>query len=328
MSHFTVLVTNTNIKSVEEQLERFYEQGDPDDYFMEWVDKAKEYQHQYETEKVSEFYCASHSSWGFEITKELFDQISGSRTGAIIEYRMTKQLGNYLEPGKRYRGYYAIDDERRSRCEGDAWFEFVKIVETDRPDLNVLWQGVGLIRVIEPPKEIAMKDKYPDYETYLKDWHGVDDPQMQGYYSNPDAKWDWYQIGGRWAGFFVAKAGRDGTDGVDVIKVKDIDWAAMEQVEKDRRAKRYDEEMAKPEADRFIWEPVARTETRDEYINASVSNSTFAVLHEDVWYERGEMGWWGVVSNEVDRDEWDIQFRNLVDSLDPDSEVTVVDCHI
>lgn len=240
MSHFTVLVTNTNIKSVEEQLERFYEQGDEDDYFME----------------------------------KQIDVLAGeveAKAREILNFSSAELSSKY----------------NKAISEGD-------------------------------------------FMSVCSSWYGgaVDDEGNLYHISNPDAKWDWYQIGGRWAGFFVAKAGRDGTDGVDAIKVKDIDWAAMEQVEKDRRAKRYDEEMAKPEADRFIWEPVARTQTRDEYINASVSNSTFAVLHEDVWYEQGEMGWWGIVSNEVDRDEWDIQFRNLVDSLDPDSEVTVVDCHI
>src|SRR6185437_9638299 len=35
MSHFTVLITKTQDKSVDEQLEPFYEQGDDGDYFME-----------------------------------------------------------------------------------------------------------------------------------------------------------------------------------------------------------------------------------------------------------------------------------------------------
>ena len=34
MSHFVVLVTNTDEDSVESQLEPFYEQGNENDYFM------------------------------------------------------------------------------------------------------------------------------------------------------------------------------------------------------------------------------------------------------------------------------------------------------
>ena len=56
--------------------------------------------------------------------------------------------------------------------------------------------------------------------------------------------------------------------------------------------------------------------------------STFAVVKDGKWYERGEMGWWGVVRDEKDADEWYTQFASLVDSLPGDTVMTVVDCHI
>jgi hypothetical protein len=40
------------------------------------------------------------------------------------------------------------------------------------------------------------------------------------------------------------------------------------------------------------------------------------------------MGWWGVVRDEKDADEWYTQFASLVDSLPGDTVMTVVDCHI
>ena len=43
--------------------------------------------------------------------------------------------------------------------------------------------------------------------------------------------------------------------------------------------------------------------------------TTFAVIKDGKWYERGEMGWWGVVSDEKNKDEWRAQFANLIDSL-------------
>lgn len=177
--------------------------------------------------------------------------------------------------------------------------------------------------------------------------------------SNDDAKWDWYEVGGRWAGFFRSKPGVVGEQGVhtakrwaeatkafgfpseevedlpesacDVIKVKDIDWEAMDRAEKERRAKFYDEQMQKPEKERFIWSDDRDADlkaTRDEYINRPIYHCTYAVLHEGRWYERGEMGWWGMASNEKDEDVWEKEFRKLIESLDPETEVTVVDCHI
>lgn len=41
---------------------------------------------------------------------------------------------------------------------------------------------------------------------------------------NPDSKWDWYEVGGRWAGHLKLKGGVNG--GVNQAKAGDIDWEA------------------------------------------------------------------------------------------------------
>lgn len=46
------------------------------------------------------------------------------------------------------------------------------------------------------------------------------------------------------------------------------------------------------------------------------------------WYEKGDMGWWGVSSNNKEPEVWNATFRNVFDSLPSDAWVTVVDCHI
>lgn len=46
------------------------------------------------------------------------------------------------------------------------------------------------------------------------------------------------------------------------------------------------------------------------------------------WVERGEMGWFGIGSNEIDKDEWDAKFREYLKTLDKDIILTQVDCHI
>lgn len=55
---------------------------------------------------------------------------------------------------------------------------------------------------------------------------------------------------------------------------------------------------------------------------------TFAVVKDGKWYQRGEMGWWGIVSKEDEPEVWRKRFAELVDGLDADSWLTVVDCHI
>ena len=46
------------------------------------------------------------------------------------------------------------------------------------------------------------------------------------------------------------------------------------------------------------------------------------------WVEQGEMGWFGIGSNEMNEDEWDAKFREYLKTLDKDIILTLVDCHI
>lgn len=46
------------------------------------------------------------------------------------------------------------------------------------------------------------------------------------------------------------------------------------------------------------------------------------------WVERGEMGWFGMGSNEMDEDAWDAKFKEYLKTLDKNIILTQVDCHI
>jgi hypothetical protein len=52
------------------------------------------------------------------------------------------------------------------------------------------------------------------------------------------------------------------------------------------------------------------------------------VLKDGKWAERGEMGWFGMVSNEQDKNAWDQQFNDMLDALPDDTLITICDCHI
>lgn len=105
---------------------------------------------------------------------------------------------------------------------------------------------------------------------------------------NPNAKWDWYSLGGRWSGYLILKSG----ECVDSALKKDIDF----------------EEMAK---------------SFEKY-----GYATFAYILNGEWHERGEMHWFGVAVNEKDKDVWQAQFEEMIQSLPDDTRLTVFDCHI
>lgn len=75
-------------------------------------------------------------------------------------------------------------------------------------------------------------------------------------------------------------------------------------------------------------------ETNEAYIHELdmdylLEHIPFCFVTEDgEWREKGEMGWWGSVSNEKPEDSWKQQFVDYVKSLDENCLVTVVDFHI
>lgn len=120
--------------------------------------------------------------------------------------------------------------------------------------------------------------------------------------TNPNAKWDWWSIGGRWTGLLRMKPGTDGVLGrrawcaeaaeigtADQARVADIDLAAMREAGKPLR--------------------------------------TFAVVKDGQWFEKGKMGWWACVSDAKVEDQWTDEFDKLL-AASGDAWLTIVDCHI
>lgn len=108
---------------------------------------------------------------------------------------------------------------------------------------------------------------------------------------NPDSKWDWYSIGGRWSGFLRTKEKDDEGNPIRVnqAQFKDIDWNYM--IENDIIPFNY-------------------------------------VTEDGEWCEKGEMGWWGMTTNEMEQSDWADNFKRYLKLVEDDCLVTVVDFHI
>jgi len=348
MSHFTVLVVGDD---PEDQLKPFDE-----NLCIDFKDETEEYKKQYDTDDVGEFHCESSSSWGQQITKELYDLLRSSKVGRMTNYTVGKLgLGSYFKNGGKYKGYHQLKGGKR--CKGSQWFEVTNVGETGHPDPNICFEGEIKIRKIKSPRQIPLKIKYPIYEDYLRDWHGNEDPKRQGYDFNPKAKWDWYQLGGRWAGFFNLKPETKGVVGevswtrendlpevgtADQAHKKDIDFVQMREDNFEEACSTYDEFKDKLDAgdmspgdgyfqfgienkgDRDNYIP----ETREEYVGRRSDVSTFAVLKDGKWYEKGSMGWWGFVGEEKDPNIWITEFNKLMTELPDDTLLSIYDCHI
>jgi hypothetical protein len=387
MSHFSVLVIGEN---PEKQLAPYQENnmGDcPKEYLKFEETDLEERRKEYKEETRQEFYCASHSSWGMEIPKEVFLTLAELPTNTELNVDINANPGDYFQKSKKYRGYYALEGHKR--CEGDQWFEVLEILDTESVSRDYCSKGKIRIRKIDPPKKIPHSTVYRTFEDFMENWHGDKvDPETgkYGYWRNPNTKWDWYSLGGRWTGFFKlrANAGKfevgcpgimtpKASDGhADQALKKDIDFTAKAEVRATEAGIKYDavmkylgdlpvnktwDEVVAAEGEdidkaREIYNAQPRckvaaenadiqklidyssvdpfTVSREVYITRARNKSTvtFAVIKDGVWYERGSMGWWGVVSDEKDQDAWALQVNTLIRDLPEDTLLSVYDCHI
>ena len=150
---------------------------------------------------------------------------------------------------------------------------------------------------------------------------------------NPDSKWDWYDIGGRWDGLLKDKNGNH----FNSVQLKDLDTSpTKEEIE---NAKNFWEVVVegKPtlEKEKF-WSIYSKDyflenyQTKENYIKETTSFTTYALLTPDgKWLEPGKMGWWGIsLATKEDEKNWYQNFETLLKSFDQDYYITIVDCHI
>lgn len=189
--------------------------------------------------------------------------------------------------------------------------------------------------------------------------------------TNPNAKWDWWTVGGRYEGRLIL---RSPGAAVNSARKGDIDWLAMRQASVNARLPSYDkfhsvlrgrpmhehwdavrERMVEKEGKTIdaardyyhaqplvqelmaaealnawdaSWQEREYSLSRDEFAQraADAGIAPFAIVSEDGWQERGDMGWWGVVTDE--RADWDRRAAQLLEALPDTARITVVDCHI
>lgn len=256
--------------------------------------------------------------------------------------------------------------------------------------------------------KIPFNVKYSTFEEFAKEGHGYSErdehKNRYGRWENPNAKWDWYSLGGRWTGFFTMKKNTPGTIGkpglmtkvavrgtADQAYKKDIDFENMRKKAHQKASDTY--KMVEDEFDgtipklEFIWEdlmddknekynkldikikrdmyhnqpvildwksradkykasskidkyfeklysiliwdsPSDYAMSKEEYVQTRVDSSisTFAVIMDGKWYEKGQMGWWAMVSNE--KGDWAKEYSKLLDSVSDDTLLSIYDYHI
>lgn len=215
----------------------------------------------------------------------------------IVNLLAPYQENNNLDCPKEYLEFFDIDEELRDRYENDK-------------------------------EEFQTFEEYVDYYGYKKNEY----TGKYGYYENPNARWDWYSIGGRF--------GYDDDFGY-FTKLKDIDLNPVES--EYNEALRYWEVVVEgspiredEKEDWFfsIYKKEYYTEqfkTKEDYALDCSTFSTWAMVTPDgEWYENGKMGWFACSDATMEsRNNFKRFFYDYLKNPE-NSEyfLTVVDCHI
>jgi hypothetical protein len=378
VSHFTVAVISDSPDEVDDLLAPFQENnmGDCPKEYLKFNDNEDEYLKEFETETIDRikgpdgtFYSPHDGRFQLPMPAEVAAKAKTLRWSEQSEYLRELYPNGYNQSGDKltYRSF----------------------------------EGYEKVNV-------PIKEAFATLDDYVSDYHGSERDEetgRYGYWENPNCKWDWYQIGGRWQGMLRAKPDAVSYQGetsaiaalnedvtlrnCDQVRVGDLDLEAMLKEAQDNRGKMWDEavtafhlkrsELTDAEcplvpADfneaRDLWKSICdkleKTEDpeapalyqkiekdtqalllrkvvghvndhwsfsipddvrdRQTYIDGAAPFSTFAVLMNGEWHEKGSMGWFGMVSDE--KDDWNIKFKELIQNLPADKWITIVDCHI
>lgn len=164
------------------------------------------------------------------------------------------------------------------------------------------------------------------YKAEIDDDTEYDDDGNELSTYNPNSKWDWYEIGGRWHNNLLVKADDNdiekgnaswgnlesnkkeapkGYKWVDGARIKNIDFEKyIEFTNKYNNAIRFwelyvegQEPKNEEEKEMIKWEMykkeyyIERYESKENYAKRRSTFTTWALLDETGWHEQGKMGW-------------------------------------
>ena len=270
----------------------------------------------------------------FDENKDVLHFISREE---LIKQRR-KEISDFVE--SNYARYLADKEKYLSECINENHIKYI----TEEFPKELLWTD-------EECYQDAIKDT--DKENICKDG------SVRSTY-NPDSKWDWYEVGGRWAGLLTVKEGtpheigekswtwgeqnpydiKDGVIKCDSARIKDLVFLDKEKdaqrarrfwelyVEGDEPRNDVDREMIKF----VLYKQEYYTETykdKETYVRCKSAFSTYAVITKDgKWHAEGQMGWFGMSTDE-NVVAWHDGYQKLVfDNAEEDDYITIVDCHI
>lgn len=235
-----------------------------------------------------------------EFTKEELLKYAKNK---IQEYKET-HYDKFLEDPERYKEKYTNP-------------KYIEYLEKEFPK-RLIWTDEQILEY--------------EYSVYNEEYIGPDGEIYATY--NPNGKWDWYVIGGRWNNCLKTKDGKQ----VNYCYVKDIDLTPNK--EKYQAAKRYwelvveEQPLKENETKPFSFYNkeyyLDLYKTKENYATLQSLFSTYALLVDGEWIEPGKIGWFATSSETAEsKEKYTNRFSEILNDPKYRNYVfVVVDCHI
>ena len=210
---------------------------------------------------------------------------------------------------------------------GDCPKEFLEFVECDAQTINRYKEDYS-------KEKKKVKKDYPTFEEYMEKYWGFDkdkNTNMYGIWENPNAKWDWYTIGGRFEDedFSIFTKIKDINLKLDMVKYNEAlrFWEVAIEGKKLNENENEDEFFTFYKPEYYI----EQYKTKENYARHCASFSCWAILTPDgEWVEKGSMGWFACSDATYEtRENFDDFFYNyLKNPANQEYYMTIIDCHI
>jgi hypothetical protein len=127
------------------------------------------------------------------------------------------QENNMGDCPEEYLTFHSIEEEYRDKYEKESVEKVVmtdgRLLNTWDKEFDVLGEHIFDKKTVIPEhlkrRIVPYRELFPTFEAYMAEWCGHKERDLKigeyGYWENPNAKWDFYRLGGRWRGFFKLK---------------------------------------------------------------------------------------------------------------------------
>lgn len=231
----------------------------------------------------------SHFVVGVVVPAELIgnhDAVHSHLEDALAPYDENVETEPHVRREKKKAGEYLAEElatieKYQTEAKNDNNVEWLSRLNRSHSELSSL-----------TPEEYWEKNYASHYDEEDFDKHG----NILSTY-NPESKWDWWRVGGRWDGYITKTEVDDGDGGFNFGK-------EYESIE--RNAVK-------------IGDFLADMEGRSMYAY---------VTSDGQWIEKGRMGWFGVSFDEMDEDAYTKMIKETLSKENPEDYLVAIDCHI